>query len=147
MIDFTNSWNAPGWRNRSPLAIFLFAVGGLPWVVWGIAVRVSASVTGHWLVGFFAHNRGPQSWHIDGAGVQGYNVPYCSLITMGESWHNNHHVFPSSARFGGKNEIDPSWWVLSALRHFGLVWNIKTPEDLPYRPNLLPAERQAGRSK
>jgi len=130
-----------------PLAIFLFAVGGLPWVVWGIAVRVSTSVTGHWLVGFFAHNRGPRNWQIEGAGVQGYNVPYCSLITMGESWHNNHHAFPSSARFGGKDEFDPGWWVLSALQYFGLVWNIKTPEVMPYRTNLLPVKQQAGHSK
>ena len=41
-----------------PWALLFFAVGGLPWVVWGIAARVAASVTGHWLVGYFAHNRG-----------------------------------------------------------------------------------------
>src|SRR4051812_21138234 len=54
-----------------PWAILFFAVGGMPWVVWGIALRVAACVTGHWLVGYFAHNRGPRSWHVDGAGVQG----------------------------------------------------------------------------
>ena len=66
----------------------------MPWLVWGIALRVAACVTGHWLVGYFAHNRGPRSWHVEGAGVQGYNVPYCGLITMGEAWHNNHHALP-----------------------------------------------------
>ena len=70
-------------------------------------------MTGHWLVGYFAHNRGPRSWHIEGAGVQGYNVPYCGLITMGEAWHNNHHAFPGSARLGLRDgETDPGWWVL-----------------------------------
>ncbi len=34
-----------------PWAVLFFAIGGVPWVVWGIAVRVAASVTGHWLVG------------------------------------------------------------------------------------------------
>ena len=97
-----------------PWAVLFFAIGGMPWLVWGIAVRVAASVTGHWLVGYFAHNRGPRSWHIEGAGVQGYNVPYCGLITMGEAWHNNHHAFPGSARLGlSKGETDPGWWVLS----------------------------------
>ena len=95
----------------------------------GIAARVAASVTGHWLVGYFAHNRGPRSWHIQGAGVQGYNVPYCGLITMGEAWHNNHHAFPGSARLGLRDgEIDPGWWVLRGLMRVGLVWNLKTPE-------------------
>jgi stearoyl-CoA desaturase (delta-9 desaturase) len=122
-----------------PWAILFYAVGGMPWLVWGIAARVAASVTGHWLVGYFAHNRGPRSWHIEGAGVQGYNVPYCGLITMGEAWHNNHHAFPGSARLGlHDGEADPGWWILRALESIGLVRNVKTPEMLPHRPNLVP---------
>ena len=121
-----------------PWAVLFFAVGGLPWVVWGICVRVAMSVTGHWLVGYFAHNQGPRSWHLEGAGVQGYNVPYCGLITMGEAWHNNHHAFPGSARLGVQaGETDPGWWVLCALARLGLVWNVKTPEHLPPRANLV----------
>jgi fatty-acid desaturase len=121
-----------------PWALLFLAVGGLPWVVWGIAVRVAASVTGHWLVGYFAHNRGPRSWHVEGAGVQGYNVRYCGLLTMGEAWHNNHHAFPASARLGlHAGETDPGWWVLRALMAIGLVWNAKTPETLPARSNLV----------
>jgi fatty-acid desaturase len=131
-----------------PWAVLFYLVGGLPWVVWGIAVRVSASVTGHWLVGYFAHNQGPRSWHLEGAGVQGYNVPYCSLLTMGESWHNNHHAFPASARLGLESgEADPGWWVLLGLRQVGLVWNVKTPELLPQRPNLVPLREAPDQSR
>ena len=123
---------------QAPWAVLFYALGGMPWLVWGIAVRVTASVTGHWLVGYFAHNRGPRSWHVEGAGVQGYNVSYCGLITMGEAWHNNHHAFPGSARLGlRQGEIDPGWWVLRALEKAGLVWDLKTPETLPHRPNLV----------
>lgn len=121
-----------------PWAIVFYAIGGIPWVVWGIAVRVALSVTGHWLVGYFAHNRGPRSYHLEGAGVQGYNVPYCGFVTMGEAWHNNHHAYPASAKLGvNDGEIDPGWWVLVALRSVGLVWNVKTPDDLPHRANLV----------
>jgi fatty-acid desaturase len=121
-----------------PWAVLFFAIGGMPWLVWGIAVRVAASVTGHWLVGYFAHNRGPRSWHIEGAGVQGYNVRWCGLITMGEAWHNNHHAFPGSARLGlDKGQSDPGWWVLTVLARLGLVWGVKTPASLPRRPNLV----------
>jgi fatty-acid desaturase len=121
-----------------PWALLFFVLGGLPWVVWGIAARVAVSVTGHWLIGFHAHNRGPRSWHIEGAGVQGYNVPYCGLLTMGEAWHNNHHAFPGSARLGvSAGEHDPGWWVLLALQRVGFVWKLKTPDDLPNRPNLM----------
>jgi fatty-acid desaturase len=122
-----------------PWAVLFFLIGGVPWLVWGIAARVAASVTGHWLVGYFAHNQGPRSWHIEGAGVQGYNVPYCGFITMGEAWHNNHHAFPASARLGLRpGETDPGWWVLTALARLGLVWDLKTPDMLPHRPNLIP---------
>ena len=94
-------------------------------------------MTGHWLVGYFAHNRGPQTWHVEGAGVQGYNVRYCGLVTMGEAWHNNHHAYPASARLGlGPGEADPGWWVLLALSRLGLVWDLKTPDVLPDRPSL-----------
>jgi stearoyl-CoA desaturase (delta-9 desaturase) len=126
-----------------PWALIFFALGGASWVIWGIAARVAASVTGHWLIGYFAHNRGPRSWHIEGAGVQGYNVRYCGFITMGEAWHNNHHAFPASAQLGlYPGEADPGWLVLKGLERIGLVWDIKTPEVLPFWPNLvrLPAK-------
>ena len=136
LIDRT--WMA----QQLPWAVLFYAFGGMPWLVWGIAVRVALSVTGHWLVGHFAHNRGPRSWHIEGAGVQGYNVRYCGLITMGEAWHNNHHAFPGSARLGlNAGETDPGWWVLMALERLGLVWGMKTPESLPARPNLVALSR------
>ena len=128
-----------------PWAALFYFLGGIPWVVWGIAVRVALSVTGHWLVGYFAHNQGPRSWHIEGAGVQGYNVPYCGLVTMGEAWHNNHHAFPGSARLGIKEgEWDPGWWVLCGLERAGLVWGLKTPQSLPFRANLVPLQSVIG---
>ena len=85
-----------------PLGIALYFAGGIPFVIWGIFVRVAMSLTGHWLVGFLAHNVGHQPWLVKGAAVQGYNVPGLGLITMGESLHNNHHAFPESARLGTK---------------------------------------------
>ncbi len=120
-----------------PLALCLYCVGGMPWVVWGICVRVTVSLTGHWFVGFIAHNRGAQAWVVDGAAVQGYNVNGLGLLTMGEAWHNNHHAFPESARLGlNPAQCDPGWWAICLLRRLGLVRNIKLPEHLPERPQL-----------
>lgn len=122
-----------------PLALLLYALGGIDWVIWGICLRVTVSVMGHWLIGHFAHNTGQRDWHVTGAAVQGYNVRFCGLITMGECWHNNHHAYPNSALLGiNANQSDPGWWVLLLLDKIGLVWNILKPEDLPARGELVP---------
>lgn len=124
---------------QAPWAIAFMLIGGWGWVFWGICARVAVSVTGHWLVGYFAHNRGGQHWRVDGACVQGYDVKFCGFITFGECWHNNHHAFPGSAKLGVyANQIDPGWWLIKVLEALGLVRNIRTYEDLPPRPELVP---------
>jgi stearoyl-CoA desaturase (delta-9 desaturase) len=121
-----------------PLAVALYLLGGVGWVVWGVGVRLFVSLTGHWLVGYLAHNRGRSHWRIEGAAVQGYNVPGFALLTMGESWHNNHHAFPESSRLGLKPfEWDAGWLVLKFLERLGLVWNLATPATLPVRKERI----------
>jgi stearoyl-CoA desaturase (delta-9 desaturase) len=121
-----------------PWALLCFAIGYWPYVIWGISVRVTVSLIGHSLVGYLAHNFGHRDWHLDGHAVQGFNVPGISLLTMGEAWHNNHHAFPGSARFGLRaSQFDPGWWTLVLMRAIGIVWNLKQPADLPERPELL----------
>ncbi|ODS23024.1 fatty acid desaturase [Candidatus Endobugula sertula] len=120
-----------------PWAILFYVIGGWGLVLWGICARVAVCVTGHWLIGYFAHRKGHQDWHVDGAGVQGYNVKFAGLITFGESWHNNHHAFPGSAKIGlYQGQSDPGWWVLKTFERFKLVWNLRTPELLPSREEL-----------
>ncbi|MCX4029873.1 acyl-CoA desaturase [Endozoicomonas sp. SM1973] len=136
--DKVYQWMERTWMwQQLPWAILFFCIGGLPWVIWGISARIVVSVTGHWLIGYFAHNQGGRDWHLKGAAVQGHNVKFAGLITMGESWHNNHHAYPGSAILGiYKGQTDPGWWVLNRLMNIGLVWNVKLPEDMPYRPEL-----------
>lgn len=132
-------WLERTWRlQQLPLALGLYFLGGFGWVVWGIGVRLFVSLTGHWLVGYLAHNHGRRHWQIEGAAVQGYNVPGFALLTMGESWHNNHHAYPDSARLGVKpGEWDPGWLVLRLFKRIGLVWNVATPEVLPPRKERI----------
>jgi stearoyl-CoA desaturase (delta-9 desaturase) len=35
-------------------------------------------------------------------------------------------------------EWDPGWWALLVLRRCGLVWNLRLPDQLPPRPELVP---------
>jgi sn-1 stearoyl-lipid 9-desaturase len=120
-----------------PVALALFWIGGWPWLVWGVPVRVTVSLTGHWLVGHITHRRGPQGWAVDGVAVQGHDLPSAALITFGEAWHGNHHAWPESARLGVEpGQADPGWWTLLALRKLGLVWNLNEPKDLHPREGL-----------
>lgn len=127
-----------------PLAVGLYFCGGWGWVVWGIGVRLFVSLTGHWLVGYMAHNHGRRTWHINGAAVQGFNVRGFALLTMGESWHNNHHAYPESARLGlTADQWDLGWLVLQGLGRCGLVWNIATPKTLPERKERIEMDQKA----
>lgn len=132
-------WMERTWMwQQLPIALILFVFGGWSWVVCGVAARVTVCVTGHWLIGYFAHNEGPMRWRVNGAGVQGHDVPIAALLSMGESWHNNHHAYPGSARIGlNDDQPDPGWWFIRALERLGLVWAINTPRTLPARAALI----------
>ncbi len=131
-------WMERHWMAQQlPWAALLFVAGGLPWVLWGICARVTVSIVGHWLIGYFAHGEPGDHWTVRDAAVQGRNVSWTSLLTMGECWHNNHHAFPGSARLGlYAGQWDPGWSVLAGLHRAGLVWNIVLPAQLPERPEL-----------
>src|SRR5262249_27574009 len=76
------------------VAAVFYLWGGWAFVCWGVCARVTAGVFGHWLIGYFAHNHGGMHFEVRGAAVQGRNIPFTSLLTMGECWHNNHHAYP-----------------------------------------------------
>ena len=113
-------------RSRSVLA------GGVALCRVGLFVRVAACTTMHWGVSYFAHTQGEQDWTVDGAVVQAHNVPLMAIPTMGESWHNNHHAFPGSARHGlYPGQIDLGWEFVRLLRALGLAWNVQVPASRP----------------
>jgi stearoyl-CoA desaturase (delta-9 desaturase) len=130
-IDATWRWQ------QLPLAGILLLVGGWPWVVWGVCVRVVVSTVGHWTITYFCHNPVPGRWIVKGACVQAANLPGLGVLTYGECWHNNHHAFPESARIGLEpGQHDPGWIVIKALRRAGLVWNVGEPRQHDAREDL-----------
>jgi len=131
-------WLERTWMlQQLPLALLLFLWGGWAFVFFGVCARITACVFGHWLIGYFAHNHGDLNYEVRGAAVQGRNIRWTSLLTMGECWHNNHHAFPGSARLGlAADEWDPGWWTLQLFERMGLAWDIKTPYDLPTRKEV-----------
>ena len=127
-----------------PIGMILYYFGGMPWLAWGVFVRVAACTTMHWFISYFAHTQGPQDWIVDGAVIQAHNVPIMAIPTMGESWHSNHHAFPGSARHGlYPGQIDIGWQFVRLLEIIGLVWNVNLPENLPPRAGITPVTSRA----
>lgn len=132
-------WLEKTWMlQQIPIGIFLFLLGGWSLVGIGIGLRVFVSLTGHWVVGHFAHRRGEQIWIIDKLPVQGYNLPYLSWLAFGENWHGNHHAFPESALLGVENhQSDPGFAFIRTLEKFRLAWNVNLPQHCPRRDGLI----------
>jgi len=129
------------------VALPLFMMGGVGFVLWGVCLRVSVSLIGHWVIGHFAHKDGHQGWRIEGLPVQGFNLRGFGLLTFGENWHANHHAFPHSAKLGVEpGQTDPGFWFIKVLGAFGLATCIKGPTDLPAREGLtrVPQPEETG---
>ncbi|MBT6594483.1 MAG: acyl-CoA desaturase [Nitrospina sp.] len=110
--------------------LILLAIGGLPWVIWGVFVRLVVTYHSTWLVNSAAHWYGYVTFPLkDDLST---NCWWVGLLAFGEGWHNNHHAFPKSARHGLRPwEIDMTWWALCVLEKLGLAKDIKVAQLTP----------------
>jgi stearoyl-CoA desaturase (delta-9 desaturase) len=140
-----------GWLDRWHLvppvayATLLFAVGGLPWLLWGFFVSTVALWHGTFVINSLAHVWGSRRYETtDGS----RNNPWLALLTLGEGWHNNHHHFQSAARQGFFWwELDVSYLALRLLAVFGIVWKLKAvPERLLHARPVEPVHGHLARA-
>jgi stearoyl-CoA desaturase (delta-9 desaturase) len=111
------------------VAVIFYAIGGWPWVFWGVFVRSVMSLHFTWLVNSATHMWGSQRFE---TGDDSTNSFWVAILTFGEGWHNNHHAAPQSARHGLRwYEVDVNWYGIWALRTLGLAWDIKMPKLEP----------------
>ena len=98
---------------------------GLEAMVWGGFVRIFLFQHATFAVNSVCHVFGRQAYVTRD---ESRNVWLLALPVFGESWHNNHHAFPSSARHGlDRGQVDVSWWTIRALEKLGLAWDVKRP--------------------
>jgi stearoyl-CoA desaturase (Delta-9 desaturase) len=97
-------------------------VAGLTGLLWGGAVRMFFLHHVTYSINSICHFFGRRGFATpDRSG----NVSWLALPSMGESWHNNHHAFPTSAVHGLRwYQIDISALVISAMEKVGLVWDV-----------------------
>ena len=96
--------------------------GALQGLVWGGLVRIFLVHHVTWSVNSICHFFGTRRFEIDDHST---NVAWLSLLSLGESWHHNHHAFPRSAMHGLRRwEVDPSAWIIGGLERVHLAWNV-----------------------
>jgi stearoyl-CoA desaturase (delta-9 desaturase) len=126
------------WLNRSYL---VFATGGLilPAVVggltagsfagalsgflWGGPVRIFVCNNLTWSVNSFCHTFGHKAFPTHD---ESRNLAWLAIPTFGESWHNNHHAFPSSACNTQKWwQMDLAYVAIWCFARVGLASNVR----------------------
>ena len=125
-----------GLRNSGVIALFFIntALFGLPGIaIWALQMALmpfaAAGVInglGHWW-GYRNFDTGDTATNLSPWG----------LLIGGEELHNNHHAFPSSAKFAlRKWEFDLGWAVLWSLQKLRLAKVLRVAPQLDVRPNI-----------
>jgi stearoyl-CoA desaturase (delta-9 desaturase) len=140
-VDRTFLWWAVG---GLALAFALgYAIGGtlhaaLTGLLWGGGVRMLVVHHVTYSINSLCHFFGRRDFE---TGDESRNLAWLSIPTFGESWHNNHHAFPTSARHGLRWwQVDPSWVVIRALEAAGLVWDVVRIDERRQARKALPAD-------
>jgi stearoyl-CoA desaturase (Delta-9 desaturase) len=98
-------------------------------LVWGGAIRILLLHHVTWSINSICHFVGRRHFR---SNDESRNVWWLSVISFGESWHNNHHAFPTSAFHGLRRAqvaADPGAWVIWLLERTGVAWRVtRIPE-------------------
>lgn len=101
--------------------------GALQGLLWGGAVRIFLMHQFVFCVNSVCHFWGKRRFATPDSSR---NHWFVAIGAFGEGWHHNHHAFPHSARFGLRWwEVDLGWLSILALKHLGLVWNVREPSS------------------
>ena len=124
------------------LGLALLALGGLPFLMWGIFLRTVVGLHATWAVNSATHLWGSRRFKTRDLSTNNWLV---AIWTFGEGWHNNHHAHPVSARHGlAWYEVDMNWYGIQVLRLLGLAKQIKvvdvygTPKTERVPASMLP---------
>jgi sn-1 stearoyl-lipid 9-desaturase len=121
------------------VGVALLAIGGLPFLMWGLFVRTTLGLHATWMVNSVTHTWGSRRFATRDLSTNNWLVG--SLLTFGEGWHNNHHAHPVSARHGlAWYEFDLNWYGIWMLKKLGLarhVYRVRL-EKLPPVPAVVP---------
>jgi stearoyl-CoA desaturase (delta-9 desaturase) len=128
MRDFSKApeimWlNNNFWAPPLLLAIAMFLIGGMPWLIWGFCLPTMTLAHATFAINTVNHMFGSRRFAtVDDS----RNNAFTALMAAGEGWHNNHHRYPWSARQGFRWwQIDMTFYALRALSWVGIVRDLR----------------------
>lgn len=99
--------------------------GALMGLLWGGLVRLFLNHHVTWSVNSICHYFGRRPFAAYDLSTNNWVL---ALPSLGESWHHNHHVFPTSAYHGLRpSQIDVSGVVIHTWEKMGLVTKVRRP--------------------
>jgi stearoyl-CoA desaturase (delta-9 desaturase) len=148
VMRFVHRW-FPVWALGGLAAAFGlgFAIGGsvetgLTGLLWGGGVRLLILHHATYSINSICHVFGRRRF---ATRDESRNVLWLSVFSFGESWHNNHHAFPTSARHGLRRwELDPSALVIRMLAACRLAWDVVDVSEERQRRKLAQRDRAIG---
>jgi stearoyl-CoA desaturase (delta-9 desaturase) len=97
-------------------------IGGLTGLLWGGGARIFLLHHATFSINSLCHFFGRRPFR---TGDESRNLAWLAPITFGESWHNNHHAFPTSAAHGvGRGQLDFGAWAIRMLERCHLAWDV-----------------------
>lgn len=108
----------------------LFGRTGLGWsaVFWVFFLGTMLALQSLFTINSFVHGIKPSIFNHRRFGTDDTttNCWPMAILTMGASWHNNHHRYAGSAKVGFYWwQIDLTYCVLRLLALLGLIWNLR----------------------
>jgi len=100
-------------------------LAGLTGLLWGGLVRMLVLHHVTYSINSLCHFFGRRDFPTDD---ESRNLLWLAPLSLGESWHNNHHAFPTSAHHGLRWwQVDISAVAIRGLEKAGLAWDVQRP--------------------
>jgi stearoyl-CoA desaturase (Delta-9 desaturase) len=107
------------------LAYWDTAMGMVYGAFWGGAVRVALGHHVIWSINSLCHCVGKREANTDDSST---NVWWLAALSFGESWHNNHHLTPTAAKFSKRPfQLDLGWWFIKVLGVVDRSLKVRSP--------------------
>jgi stearoyl-CoA desaturase (Delta-9 desaturase) len=120
-----------GWAASGSLA------GAFLALLWAGGVRIAMLHHMTWSVNSLGHMFGKRPYRTKDGST---NNKWLAVVSLGDSWHNNHHAFPTMARHGcDAGQVDPTARILWLFERVGWAAKVKWPDARVLCQRKIPA--------